>query len=521
MTVRAPDGWYQSPIHATLLPDGRVFVIGVARATWPADSTSAFRRASWVFTPSAPGDPLPAEISPADVAQPVEIDRLPWNGVTVNDDLFCAGTTLTGDGRVFIAGGTRAFLGADGQPVVVLGLPYQTMFDPATATISRIPGYMQVSGATGTPGRWYPTTTRLPNGRILVLGGFDRVIGGPTYNFSAESFDPVTGQRAVLAPFGAIPGQIGSSDYPHTWVLPYAGARRDLLVLGEAGVPVTTATSSFLAYDTSAPPRPGTAGVEEPGFGQSSVMLPIRVKNGEWGYRNGSIVVTGGAMHTPLMRQVDVYDPLARTWKASIDTGTSRHHGGTVVLPDGRVLIVAGHDMDGDTGVLRAQYVDPANGFSVTNGETAMAQVRGYHSVTLLLPDGRVLVGGGRDVATGESVEKPSFQYYSPDYMSKPRPGIVGVATQIGYRQTFPIVTAGPAPKEAMLVALGSMTHSFDANQRVVQLPVGAVVPGANGTRVMVASGPADAWVAPPGHYMLFVLDANRVPSVAKIVRIG
>ena len=72
-----------------------------------------------------------------------------------------------------------------------------------------------------------------------------------------------------------------------------------------------------------------------------------------------------------------------------------------------------------------------------------------------------------------------------------------------------------------MLVALGSMTHSFDENQRVVQLPVGAVLPGSNGTNVMITGGPSDSSTAPPGYYMLFVLDQNRVPSVAQMVHLG
>jgi len=221
------------------------------------------------------------------------------------------------------------------------------------------------------------------------------------------------------------------------------------------------------------------------------------------------------------MSRADVYDPIARTWRPSIDMGTMRHHPNTITLPDGRVLILAGHNAEGDTGILRAGYIDPKNGFALTNGSSSMTEMRGYHSVSILLPDGRVLVGGGRDAHTDMSVEKPSFQYYSPDYMDDVRPAIESAPSQINFNQLFPITTSGPEPAEAVLVALGSQTHSFDANQRVVQLPVGAVVAGSNGTRVMIAGGPKDAWIAQPGYYMLFVVDQNRVPSVAKIVHVG
>ena len=522
VTLRTADGWYEAPVHATLLPDGRVLMIGVARRTWPATTGTPTRRAAWIINPAAATDPLPTEMTPQQLTEPVELNGAAYNGLTVNDDLFCSGATLTSDGRVFIAGGTRSFT-KNGTPIVVLGLPYDTMFDPATSTILRVPNYMVVAGSSGTSGRWYPTTTRLPDGRILIVGGFDRVIGapGPAYNWSAETYDPTTGQRAVAAKFGGILKAIANRDYPHQWVLPYASARTDLLVLGEADVPVTTSSASYSSFGPSAPMRPGAASVTNPGFGQSSAMLEIRAKNRDSGYSNGSILVAGGAMGSPLMAAADVYDPIAGSWKASIATGTERHHPATITLPDGRVLVLTGHNMDGDAGVLNAQYIDPMNGFSVTSGTSSMAQIRGYHTVTLLLPDGRVLVGGGRDASTDTSVEKPSVQYYSPDYMTQARPAIVAATTQIGYRQTFSIITAGPAPKEAVLVALGSMTHSFDENQRVVQLPVGTVLPGSSGTTVMIAGGPSDAWNAPPGYYMLFVLDQNRVPSVAKIVHVG
>jgi galactose oxidase len=523
VTLRTPDGWYEAPIHAALLPDGRVMMIGVARPVWPATVGTLTRRAAWILTPVAPSDTLPAEMTPQQLTEPLELENVSFNGTIVDDDLFCSGSTLTSAGQVFIAGGTRAFK-TQGSPTVVLGLPYDTMFDPATTTINRVPGYHLVNGSTGTSGRWYPTTTRLPNGKILIVGGFDRVIGGtlgPAYNWSAETYDPATGQRSVAAPYGGVLKQAANADYTQQWVLPTAGAKSDLLVLGETDVPLLTSSVSYSAWDQSAPMRPGAAGVTNPGFGQSSAMLEIRVSNRDLGYSNGTILVTGGAMGTPLMKQADVYDPIAKKWIASVDTGTERHHPSTITLPDGRVLILTGHNMDGDMGMLSAQYIDPMNGFSASTGTSAMTQIRGYHTISLLLPDGRVLVAGGRDASTNTSVEKPSLQYYSPDYMTQPRPVILGAPTQIGFSQTIPIVTSGRTPKEAVLIALGSMTHSFDENQRVVQLPVGAVLPGANGTSVMIAGGPKDSSSAPPGYYMLFVLDQNRVPSVAQIVHIG
>ena len=65
-------------------------------------------------------------------------------------------------------------------------------------------------------------------------------------------------------------------------------------------------------------------------------------------------------------------------------------------------------------------------------------------------------------------------------------------------------------------MGLGSMTHAFDMNQRYVQL---AATP--QGTNAVQVTGPANVQTAPPGYYMLFVLNANRIPSVARFVRVA
>jgi galactose oxidase len=67
-----------------------------------------------------------------------------------------------------------------------------------------------------------------------------------------------------------------------------------------------------------------------------------------------------------------------------------------------------------------------------------------------------------------------------------------------------------------VLMGLGSMTHAFDMNQRYVQLA--ATPQGATAAQV---TGPADIQTAPPGHYMLFVLNESRVPSIARFVRVA
>ncbi len=198
-----------------------------------------------------------------------------------------------------------------------------------------------------------------------------------------------------------------------------------------------------------------------------------------------------------------------------------------MLLPDGRILVVAGHSDSGHPGQKQAGYVDPANGFAHALGASSTPEFRGYHTVTLLLPDGSVLVGGGRDLDLVGSLEKPDFRYLYPDYLFANRPAILTAPPVVRLGATFTVKTAGKKPNEFVLLGLGSMTHSFDFNQRYVELERTRFqrasidhVPPAPGIHATTLRAPADARVAPPGHYLLFVLDLNRIPSAGAIVRL-
>ena len=144
-----------------------------------------------------------------------------------------------------------------------------------------------------------------------------------------------------------------------------------------------------------------------------------------------------------------------------------------------------------------------------------------YHSISLLLPDGRVLsAGGGR--CGGCLINNLDAEIFDPPYLfdgaGNPvaRPAITSAPSRIGYGAAFSIGTADPAAiARISLVRLSSVTHAFDQNQRFVPITTFSVQAGQ-----LVATAPTSRNIAPPGHYMLFILNASGVPSEAKIVQL-
>jgi hypothetical protein len=184
------------------------------------------------------------------------------------------------------------------------------------------------------------------------------------------------------------------------------------------------------------------------------------------------------------------------------------------LLADGTVLTSGGalnsDVFDPNAPVLTPELWDPA-----TEAYTLMAPMptpRIYHSTALLMPDGRVLsAGGGR---WGPSYL--SAEFYSPPYLFKgPRPTISSAPATIGYAANFFVGTPDGASISAVhLIRLGAVTHAFNQNQRILKLTFQQSAGG------LTVQAPTTANLAPPGHYMLFILNTNGVPSVAPIIKI-
>jgi galactose oxidase-like protein len=144
-----------------------------------------------------------------------------------------------------------------------------------------------------------------------------------------------------------------------------------------------------------------------------------------------------------------------------------------------------------------------------------MKHIRGYHSAAILLPDGSVVVGGDTN-GGGDGGSIPNERYL-PSYFFKPRPTIGGAPATIGYGAAFSVQTGLPnAISEVVLMRPGAVTHAFNHNQRYV----GCAITGATATAVQ-ATAPPDGNVAPPGYYLLFLVDHDRVPSLGAWIRLS
>jgi len=217
---------------------------------------------------------------------------------------------------------------------------------------------------------------------------------------------------------------------------------------------------------------------------------------------------------------------------------SARAYANGVLLPGGKVLVIGGQSValqfTDETAVLTPELWDPA-----TERFTTLAPMhtpRDYHSVALLLPDGRVFSGGGGLCGAGCPANHQNGEIFSPPYLFQadgvtpaPRPviqvtgsvppatalsGVFNASLSVLLGSTFAISASGPI-KSFELIRLSSTTHTVNTDQRRVPLTI-AGVQGNN----YAATMPADPGILVPGYWMLFAIDANGTPSVAQIVLI-
>jgi hypothetical protein len=203
-------------------------------------------------------------------------------------------------------------------------------------------------------------------------------------------------------------------------------------------------------------------------------------------------------------------------WQAINPMSFGRAYHNMTLLPDGNVVVTGGIGFTNpDTQTLAVYAAEMWS--PTTQAFTTMASMvtpRVYHSTALLLPDGRVMVGGGGEYH-GTRPDQLNAEIYSPPYLFKgPRPTVTSAPSTLTYGSQFTVQTPNAANISSVaLLRLGSVTHAFNENQRYVPLTFTA------GTGSLNVQAPANANLAPPGYYILFLVNSNGVPSVGVIVQ--
>ena len=234
-------------------------------------------------------------------------------------------------------------------------------------------------------------------------------------------------------------------------------------------------------------------------------------------------MIAGGALSPPT-NSVELIDLNARSpaWRFTRSMFHSRRMVNGTVLPDGKVLITGGTSGPGFNDESNAEFSaelwDPAT--EKWTELSSMRIPRVYHSVALLMPDARVLVGGGGE--GGNGTDEPNIEMFSPPYLFNPdgslatRPRITAAPDSVARGASFQISSPDAASiSRVTLVRTGSVTHSFNTTQIFMPLAFSS-----GGSDSLLVNAPGDPNVAPPGHYIVFVLDAQGVPSVGRIVHL-
>lgn len=400
------------------------------------------------------------------------------NNTTTGFNMFCSGHAHLPNGTSFLAGGN---LNSS-----LDGISATHLFNQDTNTWSLGPTMTQ-------GGRWYPSVTPLANGEMLITSG------GPS---KAEVYTTSGTLRTLSNATLSMPL------YPWLQAAPkgqafYFGPSNSMRYINTAG---TGTLGSSLTRD---------------GINRTYGSFAM--------YDIGKLIASGGGTSSKKTVLIDISNPDINpvvTVPADMAFGRRQHN--LTVLPDGSVLATGGNDsgaslIDMNNNVFEAELWNPTT--KTWRTLSSASKVRQYHSTAILLPDGRVFTGGGGICGTCQQVSylEKNMEIFTPPYLYAsdgsgnlaPRPDISSAPASVVFDQSFFAGTTDPSSiRQAVMMRVSSVTHSIDFEQRRIPLKMTVAAGGLN------LKAPANANIAPPGYYMLFLVDASGVPSVAKMIRV-
>ncbi len=464
-----------NPISANLLPNGKVLIVAGSEndASNNSEGAESYRAAVW--------DPSGTNESS------ISVQNLTY-------DVFCSGTAALFDGRSLIVGGTSDYS--------FTGENRASIFNPATSQ------YVQSQNMVD--GRWYATATALADGRIMAMSGLTQS-GGTSRTI--EIYDL---QRAGTGWNPPISVPFTPPLYPRLDLLP--GGR--VFYTGH-GSGTSNANAWIFDPATGGWAQSATTNINR-SYG-SSVLLPLLPPN----YVPRVMNFGGGS---PATSSTDIIDLSAATpsYTAGPNMSTRRIQMNAVMLPNGKVLAEGGsvNNEAPDTPGKTADLYDPVSNTMGSAGTAAYSRL--YHSTALLLPDATVVSMGSNPGDRGRyeaaiEIYTPSYLYDSNDHLiTTNRPQITGLSFSgsIHYGTPFSVSYTSTSPiSSAVLIRPGSTTHAGDMEQRLIGL-CGGTTPCNAANNTLSLTTPPDGSIAPPGYYMLFLLDSAGVPSKARFIRL-
>ena len=256
----------------------------------------------------------------------------------------------------------------------------------------------------------------------------------------------------------------------------------------------------------------------------SSVLLPLLPPN----YIPRVMNFRGGG--NPATSSTDIIDLSVATpsYTAGPSMSTGRIQMNAVMLPSGKVLAEGGsiNNESPNTPGKTADLYEPVSNTICSTGIAAYSRL--YHSTALLLPDGTVLSTGSNPGNRGSyepaiDIYTPSYLYDSNDHLiTTDRPQITALSFSgpIHYGMPFSVSYTSTSPiSSVVLIRPGSTTHAEDMEQRLIGL-CGATSPCSASNNMLSLTTPPDGSIAPPGYYMLFLLDSAGVPSKASLIQL-
>ena len=498
------------PVHINLLPDGRLLYWGRDKHPDTYDTAGSCNTYTWHPVTKVKSGAMP----------------------TAATNLFCSAHSFLPDGRLMVAGGhDRDTMFPDQE---LIGETEINLFDFQNSSWT-------LSGKRMEQGRWYPSSLALGDGVISIFSG---TYWDGTRLSNQRPFIQSNKFPNFYSASGATDQLTRANDDLDIRNYPYLHLTADGKAFGSYGKIAFYYDRSFDLFSTVFP-----NGILDHFEGSSVLYNTEQQKVMFIGGREGG---SGGVS----LAQTSIFDLATGTYSAGPTMNSKREYQNTTLLPDGKILASGGQKCDGAgpnfncaAGAAHIPEIwSPATNTWTNLAENPLHIPRIYHSVALLLPDARVLIGGGGlPAAGGDVVVDPTnntvvtcsgnppldpvacrhyghndVEIFSPPYLFQSngtpavRPTINTAPASVNLGETFNVsISSGTQVTSAALMRLPSVTHGLNFDQRRVVLN-----PQVPSTTNLTLTIPTSGNICPPGYYMLFVMNSAGVPSVSKMIKV-